>query len=520
MSNENDKGKVVAFLDVGTNSVRLLVVRINPNLSYTVISEQKEMVRLGETEFQDGLLAEGAMERAVRVAKNFCDLSRTYGATEFVAKATSATREASNRDELVERMKEATGLELEIISGLEEARLIYMGVSSGHNIGKRTALFMDIGGGSTELVLGDQNEYSYLDSLKIGAIRLTTIFVKRPEAPVPEEALVKMRKYVKSALVRTKREILQRKVDLTFGSSGTTVNIGEILTKQDAGAHPGVIRHSQLRKLIPLLACMNLAERRKVPGINPERADIIVAGAIILETIMDELKLSDITVSQRSLRDGMLMDYMSKLQEPLGYREMSVRERSVVQLGRACSVDEEHARRVTAIALELFDSAAKKKLHTFGDEERELLRHAAFLHDVGDFISFNDHQLHSHYIISHSELLGFSSREVLMMADIAMFHRKRVPKVSAIEMRGLDDDERLAVVRLSTILRMAESLDRSHSNLVQSVRFSKATKRSVRLIVTAMGDPQLEMWRLEDDRKAFKKAFGKDVQVFLSSVEG
>ena len=520
MNSVPDKGKVVAFLDVGTNSVRLLVVRINPNLSYTVISEQKEMVRLGETEFQDGLLAEGPMERAIRVVKNFCDLSRTYGATEFVAKATSATREASNRDELVDRMKEAAGLELEIISGLEEARLIYLGVSSGHNIGKRNALFMDIGGGSTELVLGDQDEYSYLDSLKVGAIRLTALFVKRPEAPVPDEALVRIRKYVKSALVRTKKEIMQRKVDMALGSSGTTVNIGEILMRQDNGARPGVIRHSQLRKLIPYLASMTLAERRKVPGINPERADIIVAGAIVLETIMDELKLSEIGVSQRSLRDGMLIDYMSKLQEPLGYRKMSVRERSVVQLGRACSVDEEHARRVRTIALDLFDSAAKKRLHPFGKNERELLSYAAFLHDVGDFISFNDHQLHSHYIISHAELLGFSSKEVLMMADIAMFHRKRVPKISSAEMRGLDDEERLAVVRLSTLLRMAESLDRSHSNLVQSVRFSKVTKRSVRLIVTAIGDPQLEMWRLEDDRKAFKKAFGKDVQIFLSSVEG
>ncbi|MCX6650212.1 MAG: Ppx/GppA phosphatase family protein [Methanomassiliicoccales archaeon] len=518
MANEVDKGKVVAFLDVGTNSVRLLVVRINLNRSYTVISEQKEMVRLGETEFQDGLLKENAIERAVRVLKNFCDLSRTYGATEFVAMATSATREASNRMELIERMKETTGVELKIISGLEEARLIYLGVSSGHHLGRKTALFVDIGGGSTELILGDQREYTYLESMKVGAIRLTAMFVKKPEGSVSDETLSKMRKYIKSSLVRAKKEILQNKVGLAFGSSGTIMNLGDILAKQD-GLHPGVIRHTQLKKLVSQLAPLDLAGRQKVPGINPERADIIVAGALILETVMDELKITEIAVSGRSMRDGMLMDYLGRLEEFPGFRELSVRERSVIQLGRNCSVDEEHARWVTTIALELYDSAVKKGLHGLGKGERELLRHAAFLHDVGDFISYNDHHLHSQYIINHAELLGFSSREVQIMANLAKYHRKRMPKERSVDLRGLDDADKMAVVRLSTLLRMAESLDRSHSNLVQSVRFSKVTKGSVRLIVTASGDPQLEMWRLEEDRKTFKKAFGKELTVMLNRTE-
>ncbi len=520
MLNEIDKGKVVAFLDVGTNSVRLLVVRINPNRSYTVISEQKEMVRLGETSFHDGLLTESAMERTIRVIKNFCDLSRTYGATEFVAMATSATREASNRMELIDRLKEVTGLELGIISGLEEARLIYLGVSSGHHIGRKTALFLDIGGGSTELVLGDQKEYTYLESLKVGAIRLTTMFVKKVEGPVPENTLGKMHKYVKSSMVRAKKEIMQNKVGLAFGSSGTVVNLGEVLVRYDGTSRSGIIRHAQLKKLISYLASLDLAGRRKVPGMNPERADIIVAGAIILETVMDELNLSEIAISPRSMRDGMLMDYLGGLQEFPGFRELSVRERSVVQLGRACSVDEEHARRVATIALELFDSAAKKGLHILGKKDRELLRHAAFLHDVGDFISFNDHHLHSHYIICHAELLGFSSREVLIMANVAKYHRKRAPKIGSADLRDLDELDRQVVLRLSTLLRMAESLDRSHSNLVQSVRFSKVTKGSVRLIVTACGDPQLEMWRLEEDRKAFKRTFGRDLLVVLNGIEG
>jgi exopolyphosphatase/guanosine-5'-triphosphate,3'-diphosphate pyrophosphatase len=346
------------------------------------------------------------------------------------------------------------------------------------------------------------------------------MFVKKPEGAVPEDALGRMRKYVKSSLVRSKREIMQSKVNLAFGSSGTVVNLSEILLRQDGSSRPGVIRRAQLKRLIPTLAGMDLAARRRVPGINPERADIILAGAVILETIMDELHLNEVAVSQRGMRDGMLMDYLGGLEEFPGFRELSVRERSVIQLGRACSVDEEHARRVTAIALELFDSAAKKGLHTMGKKERELLHHAAFLHDVGDFISFNDHHMHSHYIISHAELLGFSNREVLIMANVAKYHRKRAPKMRSADLRDLDEKDQQSVIRLSTLLRMAESLDRSHCNLVQAVRFSKATKRSVKLIVTACGDPQLEMWRMEEDRKSFKRAFGKEMVVVLNSIEG
>jgi len=216
----------------------------------------------------------------------------------------------------------------------------------------------------------------------------------------------------------------------------------------------------------------------------------------------------------------MLQDYLGGLEEFPGFRELSVRERSVIQLGRACSIDEEHARRVTSIALELFDSATKKGMHTLGKKEREMLHHAAFLHDVGDFISFNDHHLHSHYIICHAELLGFSNREVLLIANIAKYHRKRTPKMRAADLRELDEKDQQVLIRLSTLLRMAESLDRSHSNLVQNVRFSKIGKRTVKLIITASGDPQLEMWRMEEDRKAFKKAYGKDLTVVLNNIEG
>ena len=384
-------GHVVAFIDLGTNSVRLLVVRLNPNCSFTVISKEKEVIRLGEDEFIDHNLRREAMDRAVHVCAKFAELSRTYGADDIIAVATSAAREATNQDVLVERMREEAGLELGIISGKEEARLIYQGVSSGIDLGGRTALFVDIGGGSTEVIVGDQNGYSLLDSMKLGAIRVTALFLPPyHKGPVDDSAYNKMKRYARSEMIHAVKAISKRKLDLAIGSSGTIINLAETASRA-YGAKAGVLKLAHLRKLTAMLRAMNLDQRRLVPGINPERADIIVGGAAILETLMEELKLEEMTISDRGALNGLLVDYLSGIEGYPHAEGMSVRDTSVLQLGRSCNIDEGHARTVTRLALELYDSAQATGLHALGKKERELLRHAAFLHDVGDFISFNNH---------------------------------------------------------------------------------------------------------------------------------
>jgi exopolyphosphatase/guanosine-5'-triphosphate,3'-diphosphate pyrophosphatase len=505
--------KVVGFIDIGTNSVRLLVVRINPNRSYTVLSQEKEVVRLGDGEFRDQMLTQEAIFRGVTVVKKFTELSRAYGAEEIIAVATSAAREAKNQIDLLNRLREEARIDVSVISGKEEARLIYLGVASGVHLKDRKALFIDIGGGSTEIIIGDQENYSYLDSLKLGAIRLTNLFLPEgAKTPVPAEVYNKMRKYVRNAIIRTTHRVKDEKLGISVASSGTAINLAEISNRLTGNGDTRnmTLRRSQLKKVMAMLCSLPLEERRKVPGINPERADIIIGGGAILETLMDEFGLEEVAVSERGLRDGLLAEYLAEGggQE---YKEMSVRERSVLQLGRSCNLDEMHAERVKGLALSLYDSGFRQGLHNLGDWERELLGYAAFLHDIGDFISFNNHHLHSHYIIRNAELLGFDQREIVIMADLARFHRKKIPRKKDPDLEDLDEHSQKIVILLSTLLRLAESLDRSHTGLVKKAEFVNVQKTSAVIAIHSDEDVQLEVWGIESDGKAFEKAFGRSL---------
>jgi exopolyphosphatase/guanosine-5'-triphosphate,3'-diphosphate pyrophosphatase len=517
----NEEKKVIGFVDLGTNSVRLLVVRLNENGSYTVVTQEKEMVRLGEGEFRDRLIMPEAMQRTVTVCRKFADLARTYGAEEMVAVATSAARDARNQRELLDRLETEAHLPVSVVSGKEEARLIFLGVSSGVHIGARRCLFIDIGGGSTEIILGGQEEYSYLDSLDIGAIRMTSLFLPEGhKGTIKAEVRDKMRKQVRSAIIRTRKKVLEEKVAMAVASSGTAVNLAEIAARAfPKEARPGRLKLSHLKKVLDKMAALPLAERKKVPGINPERADIIVAGGTILEALMDQFSLQEVMVSERGLRDGLLIDYLMRHDLYGTEGSMSVRMRSVLQLGRSCSFDEEHARHVSELSVMLFDSGKKVGLHHLGDAERELLLYAAMLHDIGDFISFNDHHLHSHYIIRNAELLGFDQKEVAIMADLARFHRKKLPRRRDLEMDVLDEEGQEIVVLLSGLLRLAESLDRSHRRLVRSALFHKGKKGTVLLRIETEEECQMECWGVESDKKAFERTFGKELEqeVVLSS---
>jgi exopolyphosphatase/guanosine-5'-triphosphate,3'-diphosphate pyrophosphatase len=506
-------GHVVAFIDLGTNSVRLLVVRLNPNCSFTVISQEKEVVRLGENAFIDHTLRREAMDRAVHVCSKFADLSRTYGADEIIAVATSAARESTNQDVLVERMRDEAGLELGIISGKEEARLIYQGVSSGIDLGARTALFIDIGGGSTEVIVGDQDGYSFLDSMKLGAIRMTAMFLPPDhKGPVEEAVYGKMMRHARSEMVHAVKAVAKNKFDLAVGSSGTIMNLAETASRA-YGGRPGTLKLAHLRKLTAMLRPMTLEQRKLVPGINPERADIILGGAAILEALMGELKIEELGISDRGALNGLLVDYLSGIEGYPHAEGMSVRDTSVLQLGRSCNIDEGHARTVARLAIELYDSAQAIGLHSLGKKERELLKHAAFLHDVGDFISFNNHHAHSYYIVRNADLLGFEGRELATMANLVRYHRKRPPRRKDPGMEELDEKTQQKVIIMSAFLRLAETLDRSHANLVTSAQFRRGSKGAVVLEVTADADVSLEIWGVENNARAFKQAFDRELRI-------
>ena len=511
--------RVVGFIDIGTNSIRLLVVRINPDQSYSVLSRQKQQVRLGEGEFETNEILPEAIGRAVVVCRKFVELGRTFSVEEFIVVATSATREAVNQHAFLERLQEEAGIDVRVVSGLEEARLIYLGVASALGNGTDNTFFIDIGGGSTEIAVGGAQEYHLLDSFKLGAIRLTNMcFAGIGEDPITPVWYKNAQRYIKNEIVQSIPRILAQAPVRAVGSSGTIINLAEIAaktfhpTKKQSGEK---LSYRDLKKLIELLCALPLEERRKMPGINPERADIIIAGAAVLETFMKELALKSISVTNRGLQDGLLVDYLSRREGSFTDVALSPRERSVLQLGRACGINEVHARTVSGLALELFDSARALKLHAFGKWERELLQYATLLHDTGSFIAFSNHHVHSYYLIQNSELLGFDQKEKSIMANLARFHRKKVPGKKSRELASLDPHGREVVHTLSIFLRLGESLDRSHTAYIRHARFSRLEKNTVTLSLTGVGDCQLECWGLENERPAFEKVFGKKLRYEL-----
>jgi exopolyphosphatase / guanosine-5'-triphosphate,3'-diphosphate pyrophosphatase len=517
--------QTVAFIDIGTNSARLMVVRIDPSSrTWRTISLQKEPVRLGEGEFGPRhALQTAAMDRTVLVCRSFVALAASHGAQTMIAVATAATREADNRAVFVRRLKEEAGLEVHVVSGVEEARLIFLGLLSSVHLGERRAMVIDIGGGSTEVAAGDSAGAEQMDSLGLGALRLAGEFPGSSAAePVSAAVYSAMRHRVKAASVHLHTRLDSAPVDVVYGTSGTIRNLASAIVRTLRGGTPqreDTIRHSEVRKMAKQLRSLPLEERRRVPGLNPARADIVVAGAAILDALMDELGIAQITaIAECGLREGLLLDYFARSEHHDIVTGITVRERSVLRLGRATSFDEDHARRVAHLALELFDSAGAAGLHDLGAPQRELLDYAALLHDIGAFVSSSGHHRHTYYLIGHADLLGFDQGEIAVIAATALFHRKSLPGMRHAAFAELEPEQREVVRWLSLFVRLAEHLDRGHTGAVGDAALRLDRRGRVVLEVTPAGDWRLERWGLENRRPTFEKALGRELR--LSVVGG
>jgi exopolyphosphatase / guanosine-5'-triphosphate,3'-diphosphate pyrophosphatase len=515
-------GRVVGFIDIGTNAIRLLVVRVVPGHLHTVITEQREPCRLGEGEFPDRLLQPQAIEQAVLVCRKFVELARGHGADEIVAVATSATREARNAEEFLHRLREEAGLHVRVISGREEARLIHAGLSAFLHLGDKKAVFIDIGGGSTEIIVGGQRRYEFLDTIGVGAVRLTSLmFSPDDTGPVSPKRYEQLRQYAHHAAVHVVQEVNQHhRADLLVGTAGTIRNLADIAasSRRAPEADGGdVLTRSELRRVAAMLRALSLEERRKVPGLNPDRADIIVSGAAILDVLMDDLGFQEMQVMPvGGLREGLLMDYLAQNSHDL--HRLSARERSVLHLGRACHFDEPHARNAERLALELFDSAREAGLHQYGEWEREILGHSALLHDIGAFLSYGNHHVHSYYLINNADLLGFHQAELTMMALVALFHRRGLPSTDQPDFAALDREDRNRVKFLSLMVRLIESLDRSHQGVVKHACFQPSPPRELHLRMCVDGDAQLELWGLRSREKAVRKTLGRHLVVEVENA--
>ncbi len=515
----NKTPRIVAFIDIGTNSIRFLLKQIDPSGHAITLSKQKEVVRLGEGEFEQNLLRPEATQRAALVCKGFADMARANQANEIIAVATSATREARNQRKFLRQLFMEAGLRVHVISGTEEARLIYMGVSQNVNLGDRTALFVDIGGGSTELIVGDQHNFQSLDSLKLGAIRVSAEFFPLEDiGPVSSKRLEAARAHIRNTAVRSLQRIKDLNHEILVGSSGTIETLGNLITQKNYGRpllREDVLTREQLDDVIAQLARLPLADRARLPGINPRRADIIIGGALILQELLDATAINQFIVSDRGLQDGLLVDYLRRNGYILEQPGTSVRERSVLTFARHMRIDEPHAEKVRDLALQMFDSAGEAGLHTMNESDRELLAYAAILHDVGIFLAYTNHQAHSYYLVRNADLLGFDQAEIQALASLCFFHRGKFPAKEVPQFRLLERSYRRPVRQMSILLRIAESLDRSHANTVSHARFTLSRKDTLCLEVRGNPSAQLEMWGVEKHLRSFEKAFGASLQVDL-----
>lgn len=511
--NGDHKVRTISFIDIGTHSIRLIIVRLNPDGTYAILTRQREPVRLGQGEFGTGMLTAAAIERVVMVCRHFIGLSQGFGATEVRVVATSAAREAKNREELIRRVYETSGIEVHVISGLEEARLIYLGVSAAIELGDRTALFIDIGGGSTELVVGDAGGYRSLKSLKLGTLRLTEhFFPEGNDTPISPERFAAITGAILNRILPKIKTMRKERIDIAIASSGTALTLAEIGARLSPPHNiingPQVLSLETLKQVSTRLCELPLQERRKIPGLNPERADIIIAGAAIMTALMEGFDLRCVHTSEMGLREGLLMDELRKTPGfPHAYN-MPVRMRSVRHLGRSCHIDEGHALEVTRLALSLFDSARESGIHALGSAEREILEHAAYLHDIGQYISFSSHQAHSAYLIRNADLLGFYEDERNLIAQVACYHRKKVSRKTDRPNVSFNADTRKTVRMLAGILRAAEHLDRSHAGLVSGARLERRDNYKAAIVLECRNGCPLEEWALQADLPTIGRLIG------------
>lgn len=485
----------IAAIDIGTNSVHMIVVRLRPDLSFEVIDREKEMVRLGAGGLDGKKLTREAMAAALQALSKFERLARSHQVDEILAAATSATREAENGGEFLAAIERQTGIRPRIITGMEEARLIHLAAVYGVDAPGRTVV-IDIGGGSVEITLGDQQEARFARSFKIGVIRLTERFVTSD--PLARRDERRMIAHIGEQVDRYLAHIVAAGFDRVVGTSGTVLSLGTVAAALDRGNPPDELRNlrvpaKSLRRVRKLVTGQDLEERLQIPGLDPRRADLVVAGAVLLDTLLRGLGAGEITLCDLALREGLILDYIHQHGRDIARvdRYPDVRRRSAIELAERCSWEADHGKQVARLALALFDGT--RALHGLGEREKEWLEYAALLHDIGTHISFERHHRHSYYLIKNGDLRGFEPDEIAIMALAARYHRRAVPKKTHEGYEDLDHRQRRIVRVLAACLRLAESLDRSRHGVVRGLEVRERGD-GYRILVQAAGDSELEVW--------------------------
>lgn len=487
----------IAAIDVGTNSFHLLIGQVNADGQVVALEKAKDMVRLGDSTFKSGVISPEAFAHAGEALRNFRRLADRHGCDAIVAVATSATREADNGGDFVRAMRDETGIDLHVISGEEEARLIYLGARTQLGLGNRRALICDIGGGSVEVMVGDGRELYFQRSLKLGVLRLIQHIKGDP--PTQDEC-GQLAELCHRALERVASPMQRIGFDFIAISAGTGRAIYELCQPQTASAAPGerqrVVRFADVYALERRLCAMSSLERSRLPGLDPRRIDSIISGVILVRSLLEVFHADEYTLSEAGLREGLIADYAAKNRPGIQLVDEfpDQRRRSVVSLMRRSQLGsfEGHAQHVSRLALDLFRGL--RPLHGLPNADGELLEFAALLHDIGFYIAGSKHHKHGQYLIENVGLAGFSPDEISLMAQTVRYHRKATPKDTHLPYNALSDGLKRRVRVHAALLRVADGLDRTNRQLVRSVRCRILSKEIEFVLTAPEGDLELELW--------------------------
>ena len=501
----------IAAIDIGSNSIRQIVADVSPTGQIRVLDEMKAMPRLGEGLERTGALGQTALDAALASVQRMVMLSRQLGAERIEIVATSAVRDAANGLEFTSRLATLTNIEVRVLSGEQEALLCFRSALAHFDLGVGRVLVMDIGGGSLEIVLAKDGLIERVASLPFGAVRLTERFLSPLVRPRGVRAL---REHVRDGLRRASPVKDWRGVRV-IGSGGTFTNLAGIMLQRQGltsrAPHGTHVTRVELEHLLDWMQRLDPAERVHVPGLNPARADIIVAGLATAAEVLARFDARDLVSSGYGIREGLLLE--SARVTPVVADPGAARERSVREFAERCHFEEPHSRQVQTLALQLFDSLAPRM--GLGAVDRRMLSDAALLHDVGYHINYENHHKHSFHLIKHAELLGMTPAEQIAIAHVARYHRGAPPKRKHRGYAQLDRVLRERIVKLSALLRLADGLDRGHVGAVARLKIRWASEVLRVSVIEADGATgvRLECWGGARKRALLEQVLGRSIEI-------
>ena len=521
MTEESVSPTRIAAIDIGSNSIRSVVADVSPGGAIRTVDEMKAMPRLGLGVDRTGVLGEGPMRAAIDALERMAALARQLRAERVEAVATSAVRDAANGGAFLDRVYEATGLRVRLLTGDEEARLSFRSAAAHFELAAGRTVVADIGGGSLELALAAEGLLDRLVSLPFGAIRATEQFLSHLDSQNPSrtrEALRELRRAVRWA-VRDEVALKAWRGARVIGSGGTFTNLAAVVNAkagvQGGGTrsrHGTVVGRADVEHVLAQLAALGPAERRQTPGLNPERADIIVGGLAVAAEVLAVFEGRELLVSGYGIREGLLLE-AAAVAPAAPADPAATRERSVRAFAERCRYERPHAEQVRRLALRLYDQLAARLGCEPGD--REVLADAALLHDVGYHINYEKHHKHSYHLIRHADLQGVSPAEQVAIANVARYHRGPAPKRRHANFGTLDRALRRRVRRLSALVRVADGLDRGHTNAVSDVVITSADHGATHVGVSASQPEaplELELWGAGRKAALLEKLLGAPVE--------